>query len=80
MGSVKEMFASESWSRFRNLHRPRKPQIGGVCAALGGVTPFAAWMWRVLFCASLWLWGLGLVSYVILWICIPREGDADHGA
>ena len=71
--SIKEVLASEGWSKFRNLTRPRKRPIGGVCAALGRATPFAAWMWRVLFCGAFFWWGTGVLAYLILWICIPSE-------
>ncbi len=73
MTTIKEFFGSESWHKFRDLKRPGDSPIGGVCAALGEGTPFAAWMWRVLFLASLVAWGSGLIAYVILWICIPGE-------
>ncbi len=73
MTTIKEFFGSESWHKFRELTLPRERIIGGVCAALGEATPFSAWMWRVLFCVLLAAWGTGLVAYLILWICIPRE-------
>ena len=73
MTTIKEFFASESWNKFRDLTRPIHSPIGGVCSALGEGTPFSAWMWRVLFCATTIAWGTGLIAYVILWICLPRE-------
>ncbi len=74
MVSVKEIFQSDSWMKFRNLRLPATgAPVAGVCAALGEATPFAAWMWRVGFCLLALAWGGGLVAYVILWISIPRE-------
>ncbi len=73
MTTIKEFFGSEGWQKFRNLRRPHECALGGVCAALGGATPLAAWMWRVLFCTAMFAWGVGFVAYLILWISIPGE-------
>ncbi len=73
MTTIKEFFRTESWQKFRDLTRPEKCHVGGVCAALGGATPFAAWMWRALFCAVALAWGIGIVAYIILWLSIPGE-------
>jgi phage shock protein PspC (stress-responsive transcriptional regulator) len=73
MAPIKDFFGSESWQKFRDLKRPEKGAIGGVCAALDKGTPFAAWMWRVLFCATTFAWGVGIIAYIIFWICIPGE-------
>lgn len=74
MAGVKEIFQSQSWKNFRDLRLPQKgAPFAGVCSALGSATPLAAWMWRVLFCATTLVWGGGLIAYVILWISIPRQ-------
>jgi len=75
MMTAKNFFASESWRKFRELKLPRKNIIAGVCASLGNATPFAAWMWRALFCATTIAWGFGLITYIILWICVPNEDE-----
>jgi phage shock protein PspC (stress-responsive transcriptional regulator) len=62
-----------AWGKLREATRPKIHMIGGVCEALGAVTPLAPWMWRVVFCTTTVLWGVGPVAYLILWICIPPE-------
>lgn len=73
MTTIKGFFGSESWHKLRDLALPEEAMVGGVCTALGGVTPLAAWMWRVLFCATTLAWGFGVGAYIILWISIPAE-------
>ena len=46
-------------------------QIAGICGGFGEYTPLPSWLWRAMFLASLILGGLGLVAYIILWICMP---------
>jgi len=78
MKFLKELFASESWKKLRALRLPENGgMIFGVCEALGEATPFAAWMWRVAFMCSIFLWGTGLLAYIILHIAIP---EAESGS
>jgi len=73
---MNEPFQSDSWKKFRDLRLPAKgAKIAGVCSALGQATPFAAWMWRVLFCTLALAWGGGVIAYLILWISIPRQTE-----
>ena len=46
-------------------------KLAGVCGGFGEYTPLPAWMWRVIFLVSLFIGGLGLITYIILWICMP---------
>lgn len=46
-------------------------KIAGVCGGFGEYTPVPSWLWRVVFLASLFIGGLGLITYVLLWICMP---------
>ena len=50
--------------------------IGGVCGGLGAHTGLPSWAWRVIFCATVFYFGVGLLFYILLWIFIPREGSA----
>jgi phage shock protein C len=50
--------------------------IGGVCGGLGAHTGLPSWAWRVIFCATVFYFGIGLLFYILLWIFIPREGSA----
>lgn len=76
MKFLKEFFASDAWQKLRALRLPEDGgMIGGVCAALGGATPFAAWMWRVAFMCATIFWGSGLLAYIILHIAIPEADE-----
>ena len=58
--------------RFRDLKKSAvDKKIAGVCGGFGEYTPLPSWMWRVIFLISLFLGGLGLLSYLILWACMP---------
>ena len=50
--------------------------IGGVCGGLGAHTGLPSWAWRVIFCAMVFYFGVGLLFYILLWIFIPTEGSA----
>ena len=48
--------------------------IGGVCGGLGAHTGLPSWVWRVIFCISVFYFGIGLLFYILLWIFIPASG------
>ncbi|MCD6546497.1 MAG: PspC domain-containing protein [Thermotogae bacterium] len=58
----------------KKLYRSRRDKvIGGVCGGLGeylGVDPV---LLRIIFLASIFLGGAGLILYIIAWIIIPNE-------
>ncbi len=60
----------------RRLYRSRKQRIlGGVCGGLGeyfGIDPVLIRIAWVLFC---FVWGAGLLLYLIAWIIIPPAPD-----
>ncbi len=58
--------------KFRDLKKSEADcKIAGVCGGFGEYTPLPSWMWRVIFLVSLFIGGLGLITYVILWVCMP---------
>ena len=58
--------------KFRDLKKSlTDKKIAGVCGGFGEYTPMPSWMWRVVFIISLFMGGLGLISYIILWFCMP---------
>jgi phage shock protein PspC (stress-responsive transcriptional regulator) len=60
----------------RGLSRSQKDQwLGGVCGGLGEATPIPAWCWRLLFLVLVFGYGVSVIPYVLLWICLP-EGPA----
>jgi len=62
---------------FRDLKKSAVDvKIAGVCGGFGEYTPLPSWMWRVIFLVSLFIGGLGLISYIILWICMPSANTA----
>ncbi|GGY77317.1 hypothetical protein GCM10011613_22310 [Cellvibrio zantedeschiae] len=58
--------------KFRDLKKSSVDvKVAGVCGGFGEYTPLPSWMWRVIFLVSLFIGGLGLITYIILWICMP---------
>jgi phage shock protein PspC (stress-responsive transcriptional regulator) len=58
--------------KFRDLKKSAADiKLAGVCGGFGEYTPLPSWMWRVIFLVSLFIGGLGLITYIILWICMP---------
>jgi phage shock protein PspC (stress-responsive transcriptional regulator) len=51
--------------------------IGGVCGGIGAFTGTESWIWRLLFAAGLLLGGVTGVIYLLMWILVPSESDAD---
>jgi phage shock protein PspC (stress-responsive transcriptional regulator) len=58
-----------------NLREMRKSaqdkKIAGVCGGFGEYIPVPSWLWRVAFLTSLFMGGIGLIAYLILWITMP---------
>lgn len=64
----------------RNLTRSQTDAfLGGVCGGLGEHTLIPSWCWRILFVIATCGYGVGLVPYILLWICLP-EGKAKPAA
>lgn len=56
------------------LNRSRRNRIfGGVAAGLGDYLNIDPIIVRVLFVASIFLSGIGILLYIILWIVVPEE-------
>lgn len=59
----------------RNLREMRKSsqdkKIAGICGGFGEYTPLPSWLWRVVFLTLLFVGGISLIAYIILWICMP---------
>ena len=63
-----------AWEELKNTRRSRTDKmLGGVCGGLGLTTGIPGWMWRVIFLISTLCFGVGLIPYIILWICVPKE-------
>jgi len=67
---------SDFWESVRNLKKSATDKkIGGVCGGLGEHTPMPAWLWRALFLVLVFVWGIGLIAYIVLWICMPAPEE-----
>jgi phage shock protein C len=62
-----------AWQSLKEATRSSKDAwIGGVCGGLGAATPIPSWMWRAVFLFALLGFGVGLLLYAVLWICMPE--------
>ena len=65
------------WQSLRDLRKSSTDKkIAGVCGGFGEHTPVPAWLWRALFLALIFPWGVGLIAYAVLWICMPAGDEA----
>ena len=68
----KEGGTSEVVRKLREMRKSAQDRkIAGICGGFGEYTPLPSWLWRVLFLTSLLVGGIGLIAYIILWICMP---------
>jgi phage shock protein PspC (stress-responsive transcriptional regulator) len=73
------MESSVFWENVRNLKKsPTDKKIAGVCGGFGEHSPIPAWLWRAMFLALIFLWGTGLVAYIVLWICMPAADEPQN--
>ena len=61
------------WRQMRKSFRDCK--IAGICGGFGEHTPVPSWLWRVLCLTFFFCGGVGLVAYIILWICMPAANS-----
>jgi len=58
----------------KRFYRSRKDKvIGGVCGGLGKYLDIDPTILRIIFLASIFLGGAGLIIYIIAWIIVPEE-------
>ena len=63
---------SEAGWKLKEMRKSVKDKkIAGICGGLSEYTPIPSWLWRVLFLISFLCGGVGLIAYIILWICMP---------
>ncbi|MGH3584309.1 MAG: PspC domain-containing protein, partial [Mycobacterium sp.] len=64
---------------------PRDVKLGGVCGGIAGAAEIPSWFVRVAFVVVGFVYGFGLLIYVLLWCCMPLGtvvgpgADADGG-
>jgi phage shock protein PspC (stress-responsive transcriptional regulator) len=62
----------ETYPVLRGIQKSRLDKvIGGVCGGLGEHTGIPSWLWRAMFAAATFMYGIGLIAYVVLWISLP---------
>lgn len=70
--AYKQEVGTESDWNLRGLRKSAKDKkIAGVCGGFGENTPIPSWLWRAAFVISLFAGGMGLIAYIILWVCMP---------
>ncbi len=63
---------STNYQSFRRLYRDVDDRIlGGICSGMGHYWRIEPLLFRILFFITLFWGGLGLLTYIILWIVIP---------
>jgi phage shock protein C len=70
-GSPAGIDAASAWAR-RLSRSQHDAWIGGVCGGLGEHTPLPSWAWRAIFLLGVLSFGVGIIPYVVLWICLPE--------
>jgi phage shock protein PspC (stress-responsive transcriptional regulator) len=69
--SAKGYFMNQERS-LNNLKKSKTDKkIAGVCGGLGEYTAIPSWIWRVIFVLSVFIGGLGALTYIVLWLCMP---------
>lgn len=54
--------------------------IAGVCGAIGAQMGIPVWIVRLTFIVASFMFGIGLIAYVVGWIVIPAESGDDQSA
>ncbi|HEX3800132.1 MAG TPA: PspC domain-containing protein [Verrucomicrobiae bacterium] len=63
---------SAFFQSLRQLHASdRDSFLGGVCGGLGEATRAPSYVWRLLFAVTFFFFGVGLWTYILLWIFLP---------
>jgi phage shock protein PspC (stress-responsive transcriptional regulator) len=65
-----EKFAAPGYHRM--YRDPDKRMIGGVCSGMGAYWDLDPWILRVIFLVLILAGGLGLLTYLILWVVLPE--------
>lgn len=64
----------ETESILKQITRSQQDKkLAGICGGLGEHTSIPAWFWRVIFIASVFIYGIGVILYVLFWIFMPQD-------
>lgn len=50
-------------------------KIAGICGGLGEHTSIPAWLWRVIFVTLSFVYGIGVLLYLLFWIFMPSGNE-----
>jgi phage shock protein C len=53
-------------------------KIVGICGGLGEHTSIPAWLWRVIFLVLSFIYGIGLLLYILFWIFMPSDKEQEE--
>ena len=69
------------WEQLKGAKKSSSDRwIGGVCGGLGAATTVPSWIWRAGLLFAALTFGVGLLLYLVLWICMPSDPtDSDSG-
>lgn len=68
--SARDKFATPGYHRM--YRDPDKRMLGGVCAGMGAYWNLDPWIVRLIFVILAFAGGLGIITYIILWIVLPE--------
>jgi phage shock protein PspC (stress-responsive transcriptional regulator) len=68
--SAREKFSTPGYHRM--YRDPDKRMIGGVCAGMGAYWEIDPWIIRIILLVLVFAGGLGLLTYIILWVVLPE--------
>lgn len=61
-----------------DLHLSKKDtSLGGVCCGLGETTGVPSWIFRLIFLASCFVFGVGFFIYLAMWLLLPERETED---
>lgn len=68
--------SSANYGKKRFYRNPDDKVLGGVCSGVAAYFDFDPLWLRLAFALSFFIWGTGLLFYIILWIIIPKANTA----
>ena len=67
-------------ARVNNLRLSNTDSVlAGVCGGLAAWSGVPAILWRVGFLVAIFAYGFGVLPYLVLWICVPRDETSAAG-
>jgi phage shock protein C len=65
----------------KRIYRSSKEKVfAGVCGGLGEYFVKDPVFFRIMFVVVTLLWGFGVMVYLVMWLCIPKDTNKNFGA